>query len=68
MINDIIKLIFGTGIGTFSTVLNIHITSEIINSHITLITGLVGIVTAGFTIVYLYWQIKKIRNDLKNKK
>ena len=68
MFVDIVKLVFGTGIGTFSTVLNIHLTTEIINSHITLITGLVGIVTAGFTIVYLYWQIKKIRNDLKKKK
>lgn len=71
MLNNIVKLLFGSGLGIFSTVFNLKV-SQIYLSYETLylreISALIGIISAGFTCVYLYWQIKKIRYELKQKK
>lgn len=69
IINYIRLFLFGT-IGFIVSFFNVQVvtTSEIVNRHIGLVTALVGIVSACFTCVYLYWQIKKIKAELKQKK
>lgn len=70
MLNNFIRLFFGSTIGVFSTVVNIKATNaNIIQAlHLGEITAICGIVSACFTCVYLYWQIRKIKYDLKQKK
>ncbi len=71
MINNFLNLLFGTFIGTVSTLININASREMVNIvslHLTIITACFGFISAGFTVVYLYWQIKKIKRDLKTPK
>jgi len=71
MINQFIKLFTGAGIGTFASLINMQVvqsTQDVINFHVLLVNGILGIVVASFTLVFLYYQICKIKKDLKNKK
>lgn len=70
MINDFIRLISGTTIGTFATFLNIKQTgmADVVSAHLAIANGLLGLIIGVFTLVFLAYQITKIRRDLKNKK
>lgn len=70
MINEFIRLISGTTIGTLATILNFKQTTvvEVVNNHLAIANGVIGLIIGGFTLVFLFLQIKKIRRDLKNKK
>jgi hypothetical protein len=70
MFDNVIRLISGTTLGTYATILNIKQSSmvEIMNNHLAIANGLIGLVIGTFTLVFLYYQITKIRRDLKNKK
>lgn len=72
MINQFVKLVTGTGMGTIATVLNLRVSNktvfDAVDFHLTLINGFLGIVVAGFTLVFLYYQICKIKKDLRSKK
>ena len=70
MFDNFLRLISGTTLGTYATILNIKQSSmaEIMNNHLAVANGLIGLVIGTFTLVFLYFQIKKIRRDLKNKK
>ena len=71
MINQFVKLVTGTGIGTLASILNIQQMSntyDIVDFHIGVANGVMGLVIGGFTLTFLYYQICKIKKDLKNKK
>ena len=68
MFQNFIQLFISTTIGTLTTFLNISFTAQMINTHVAILTAFFGLITAVFTCIYLYWQIKKIKNDFKNKK
>lgn len=91
MLENYLKLIFGTILGGSATLFNVATTSFIENTigmalcnipllnftttmavdigvYIGIITAFFGFVSAVFTCTYMYFQIKKIRKDLKNKK
>ena len=67
---DFIKLFSGVFLGSFASFLNINLSesNEFINFHIALANGLLGLIIGVFTLVFLYWQIRKIKRDFKNKK
>ncbi|MFK5893719.1 MAG: hypothetical protein QM504_10915 [Pseudomonadota bacterium] len=70
MILNFIRLISGFSIGSFAAFFNIKQleAADIIDLHIAVVNGVLGIVIGVLTIIFLYWQIRKIRRDLKLKK
>jgi len=68
IIQNFIQLIFSTALGIITTGLNIQFTTQLVNVHLAMLTAAFGLVTAIFTCVYLYWQIKKIKGEFKNMK
>ncbi|RKY56405.1 MAG: hypothetical protein DRP93_01440 [Candidatus Neomarinimicrobiota bacterium] len=69
---NIIKLVFGTTIGSFSAILNIRLSNFIflkeLDVYMSFAAAIIGIVTGILTIIFLYWQIIKIRKEIKNRK
>ncbi len=71
-----IKLIFGIIIGFFATAFNLHAAvenktltaDEIVNFHLVFLNTFAGFIVAIMTIYYLYWQVKKIKKELKKDK
>ena len=70
MVLDIIKLFSYVFLGSFASFININLSesNEFINFHIAIANGLLGLIIGVFTLVFLYWQIRKIKRDFKNKK
>ena len=74
MIDNYIKLIFGTFLGSLTTFLNISVAKIPTNNQfdlhdiVDISQGCFGLITAVFTCVYFYYQIRKIRKDSKSKK
>lgn len=91
MLENYVKLIFGTLLGGSATLFNVATTSFIENTvgiaicnipflnftstmatdiavWVGILTAFFGFVSAVFTCTYMYFQIKKIRKDLKYKK
>ncbi|MBC8147303.1 MAG: hypothetical protein H8E98_04905 [Bacteroidetes bacterium] len=68
MIHNILKLLSGLFFGSFATFINVQLYAlPNIQTHINILNGLLASVVAVLTSIFLYWQIKKIRRDLKNK-
>ena len=67
-----LKLVFGTTLGGLATLLNIRLSNIIflkeLNIYMSFFAAVIGIVTGLLTIVFLYWQIKKIRKEINSKK
>lgn len=64
MIYNFIKLFLGTSLGIFASFINVK---AIINFHNILNIGM-GISVGVFTLIFLYYQIIKIKLDIKIKK
>lgn len=64
------RLFSGISIGSIVAFFNLNLTGfqEVINFHLALLNGLVGLVIGAFTLVFLVYQIKKIKRDLRIKK
>jgi len=70
MLLNFIRLFTGTFLGSFATFINIKQTDigEFVNFHLAVANGLTGLIIGILTIVFLYWQIRKIKRDFKLKK
>lgn len=72
MIYDFFRLIFVTGTGSLVTLFQLHNVIEpirqSINFHVALMNGLLGLAIGSLTIIFLLYQIRKIRRELKIKK
>jgi hypothetical protein len=70
MILNFIKLFTGGFVGFKVAAINIQLAniSEIFSNHIGIANGLIGLVVGILTIIFLFWQIKKIILDYKIKK
>jgi len=72
MIYDFFRLIFVTGTGSIVTLFQLQQVAvpiqQSINFHVALMNGLLGLAIGALTIIFLVYQIRKIRRDLKIKK
>ncbi len=74
MFKTVLRLFLTVFVGIIATAFNVHAAVRVQNSvlvtahlQIELVNSALAVVTAGITIVYLYFQIKKIRLDLKQR-
>ncbi|MFK5855233.1 MAG: hypothetical protein QM503_03815 [Bacteroidota bacterium] len=70
MFNNFFKLFSGISLGSFATIINVNQTQvqELVSFHVSMINNFLGLVIGVFTLIFLIYQIKKIRRDLKQKK
>ena len=71
MINEIIRLVSGATFGTFATLINIKQNptfEDTMNSHLGLANSLLALIIGMATLIFLFYQIEKIRIDLKEKR
>jgi len=70
MLINFVKLLSGAFLGSFATFLNINLSesNEFVNFQLAIANGLLGLVIGVFTLVFLYWQIRKIKREFKKKK
>ncbi len=66
MLDNYLKLLLGTSIGGITTFINMNLT-PFAPSLLAWLPVCFGAISAAFTCVYLYYQIKKIRKELKEK-
>lgn len=69
MILEFIRLFSGFFLGGFATIINIKQTEmqELVNFHVGIVNSVMGLIIGVATLVFLIYQIKKIRRDLKLK-
>jgi len=67
IIIDILKLMFGTSVGSIATIYNLQMSkfAETISNLLGYAAALTAVVSGILTIIFLYWQIKKIRKEIK---
>lgn len=70
MINEFIRLIAGTVIGGFATFLNINQNAtfeQTMSRHLGIANGVLALIIGFSTLVFMYYQIVKIKRELKAK-
>jgi len=68
ILNGITKIFFYVGAGSYATWLNLtNIKSTSIYPLQDIAEGFIGLVVGILTIIFLYYQILKIKKDIKNK-